>query len=172
MNTEIRRKKIIERLESSPGAVSANILASEFKVSRQIIVGDIALLRAGGIGIEATPRGYMLSKQNTNTKIYTIACIHTMDKLRDELYVMVDNGCEVIDVVVEHAVYGQITGMLKLSNRYNVDQFVKKLETSTASPLSTLTDGIHIHNLHCSDDETYERVRAQLKDLGILFEAQ
>lgn len=171
MNTETRRNKIIERLSSASGAVSANVLANEFNVSRQIIVGDIALIRASGIGIEATPRGYMLTNQDNNDKIYTIACVHTLENMKDELYVIVDNGCEVIDVVVEHAVYGQMTGMLKISSRYNADQFVKKLIEATANPLSTLTGGVHLHNLHCPDDEAFERVRTQLKELGILFES-
>ena len=61
MNAETRRKKILEHLSVSSGPVSATALAGKFSVSRQVIVGDIALLRASGADITATPRGYILA---------------------------------------------------------------------------------------------------------------
>lgn len=55
--------------------MSAAALAREFSVSRQIIVGDVALLRAAGLDIAATPRGYVLLKQTTGL-VRTVACVH------------------------------------------------------------------------------------------------
>ena len=80
---------------------------------------------------------------------------------------MVDNGCTVIDVVVDHPLYGQITGQLSLASRYDVKQFAEKARN--AAPLSSLTDGVHIHNLRCPDEEAYRRVCADLEKLGILY---
>jgi len=60
MEAQERREKIARRLEQADGPVSATALAKEFSVSRQIIVGDVALLRAAGLDIAATPRGYIL----------------------------------------------------------------------------------------------------------------
>ena len=166
-----RREKIEKTLRASDAPVTATSLAKTLGVSRQIIVGDIALLRASGFAIDATPRGYMLAEKNKDAgKVYTIACIHDKDHMRDELYAIVDNGCEVLDVVIEHKVYGQLTGMLRLKSRYDVEQFIKKLGESDA-PLSTITGGIHIHNLACPDEEAFERVKGQLDQLGILLKS-
>lgn len=80
---------------------------------------------------------------------------------------MVDNGCTVLDVVVEHRLYGEITGQLSLSSRYDVQQFVERAKD--ASTLSSLTGGLHLHNLRCPDEEAYQRVCRELEKLGILY---
>ena len=59
-SAEARRRAVAQILEEAEGPVSAAALARRFSVSRQIIVGDVALLRAGGADILATPRGYLL----------------------------------------------------------------------------------------------------------------
>lgn len=56
MTSEERRKQIEEILSNNLDPVTASYLAKEFSVSRQVIVGDIAIMRAGGIKITATPR--------------------------------------------------------------------------------------------------------------------
>lgn len=58
---QARRQAVAQALEEAVGPVSAAALAERFSVSRQIIVGDVALLRAGGTDILATPRGYLLA---------------------------------------------------------------------------------------------------------------
>ena len=60
MNAAQRRECILTRLNSAGAPLSASTLAAELGVSRQIVVGDVALLRAGGAQIDATPRGYQL----------------------------------------------------------------------------------------------------------------
>lgn len=160
------RRKIIAQTLTADRPISATALAGKFDVSRQIIVGDIALLRAAGLDIVATPRGYKLGE--TSGLLRTVACVHWGEEdLEKELLVMVDNGCTVIDVVVEHRLYGEITGQLSLSSRYDVGQFVEKVKD--ASTLSSLTGGIHLHNLRCPSQAAYERVCQQLEALGILY---
>lgn len=165
MQAGSRRQNIIQVLRSSSGPVSAGRLAGMFGVSRQIIVGDIALLRAGGMEIDATPRGYKLGLDTGLERV--VACVHDADGLEPELLAMVDNGCTVIDVVVEHPLYGEITGQLSLSSRYDVAQFVEK--SRDATPLSALTDGLHLHHLRCPDEGAYERVCKALDRLGVLY---
>lgn len=162
------RRKIIAQTLTAERPISASALAGRFSVSRQIIVGDIALLRAAGLDIVATPRGYKLGE--TTGLVRTVACIHTAQEMERELQAMVDNGCTVIDVVVDHPLYGQITGQLSLSSRYDVQQFAEKAKDT--APLSSLTDGVHIHNLRCPDEEAYQRVCAELERLGILYTQQ
>ena len=64
MDAAQRREEIRKILGRSREPVSAATIASEVHVSRQIVVGDIALLRAGGADIQATPRGYILQTQD------------------------------------------------------------------------------------------------------------
>ena len=109
-----RRRAIAQRLAQADGPVSAAALAKAFSVSRQIIVGDVALLRAGGMEIFATPRGYILPGEPA-ALTRTVACVHSGGEMARELEIMVDQGCQVVDVVVEHPVYGQLTGQLHLS---------------------------------------------------------
>ena len=90
--------------------------------------------------------------------------------MQEELYAMVDQGCTVRDVIVEHPLYGQITGSLHVSSRYDVDQFIEKCRQSEARPLSDLTGGIHLHTVICPDEDTYRRVKTSLRNLGFLFE--
>jgi transcriptional regulator of NAD metabolism len=169
-----RREKILAILRENEQPVSANTLAGRFQVSRQIIVGDIALLRAANYAITATPRGYILpgDAQETGSLVKTIACRHGMDNLAQELYGIVDNGCGLIDVIVEHAVYGQISGRLHIFSRYDADCFIKKLEQEKALPLSDLTGGVHLHTLSCPSEEAFSRVLQALKKAEILFEKE
>lgn len=166
-----RKEKIIEEIKKSDKPVSASTLAKKLGVSRQIIVGDVALIRASGTNIIATPRGYILdSKQQNQT--YTIAVNHSQEQVADELYTIVDLGGCAIDVIVDHPVYGQLTGKLHLSSRYDVDQFIKKVNNNQAKPLSQLTDGLHLHTIQCPNEETYQRIVSALDEKGYLFKKE
>lgn len=168
MEANQRRATLADCLAKADQPVSAAALASRFSVSRQIIVGDIALLRAGGLAISATPRGYVMPREHTGLT-YTVACVHPPQGMGRELELMVDNGCTVVDVVVEHPVYGQLTGPLQLSSRYDVQQFLNKVATSDAKPLSDLTGGVHLHTIRCPDQAAYRRVLEQLEQAGFLY---
>ena len=171
MNAKERRSAILTRLRHENGPVSATALAKEHGVSRQIIVGDIALLRAGGEPISATPRGYLLDRENAG-ELHTVAVRHTTQEMERELQICVDNGCTVLDVVVEHPVYGQLVGQLQLSSRYDVEQFLNRSRSGAARPLSDLTGGIHLHRLLCPDEAAYRRVCRQLDEAGLLLKEQ
>ena len=167
MNALQRRKYIMGRLEEGGAPVSATVLAGELSVSRQIIVGDVALLRAGGARITATPRGYVLERPPEGRR-FTIACRHTPEEMARELEIMVDNGCTVENVIVEHSVYGQLVGQLMLSSRYDVAEFIRKVSESGSKPLSDLTGGIHLHTLRCPDEAAFQRVQEELDREGLL----
>ena len=168
MDAQQRRQTIASRLRESTTPLSAAALARELSVSRQIIVGDVALLRAGGLDITATPRGYLLPRQPAGV-IRTFACRHRADQMEEELNVMVDQGCTVLDVIVEHPIYGQLTGPLRLSSRYDVAQFVARCREHAAAPLSQLTEGVHLHTVLCPDQEAAGRVREVLEKLDLLY---
>lgn len=166
--TAIERRNAIYQVLSADTPISATALAGRFGVTRQVVVGDIALLRAEGRSVIATPRGYIIPVPDGFLR--TIACVHNAAQTRDELNAMVDCGCTVIDVVVEHPVYGQLTAPLAISSRYDVEQFIEKMASASASPLSALTEGIHLHTLSCPDEEVFDHLRDKLREMGMLFE--
>ena len=169
MNVAKRREKLIKILMDSDAPVSATTLAETLSVSRQVIVGDVAMLRASGHSIYSTPRGYVVPRDSDG--IYrVIACVHGLEEIRDELFIFVDNGCTVIDVTVEHPVYGQLTGDLRLSTRYDVEQFVARIAEYDAPPLSSLTGGIHLHKVRFPDESAFQRVEKALAEKGFLVE--
>lgn len=167
MNTNERRERILDYLREAQTPLSATALAQRLSVSRQIIVGDVALLRAAGAGVTATPRGYVLDRPRAGLT-RTVACVHSGADMERELTLVVDQGCTVENVIVEHPVYGQITGPLELSSRYDVSEFIRKVEECGAQPLSALTDGVHLHTLRCPAEDAFRRARAALDQAGFL----
>lgn len=166
MNAAQRRERILTRLNSAGAPLSASTLAAELGVSRQIVVGDVALLRAGGAQIDATPRGYQLHPAE---KGYTgiLACVHrTQEEMRRELYTVVDQGGTVVDVAVENSLYGEIRATLNLCNRYDVDNFIRQAADAPESLLSRMTGGVHLHTLRCPDKDTFARICAALEQQG------
>jgi len=172
MNASQRREVILDILSQSREAISASALAARLGVSRQIVVGDVALLRASGEEIIATPRGYLLEGAGKKQiLVRTIACKHHLgDAMARELYTVVDNGGEVLDVIVEHPVYGQISGPLKLRSRYDVQMFLEKVEQYKAQPLAALTEGMHLHTISCENEEAFKRIAKALAEQGILLD--
>ncbi len=172
MDAAARRQRILETLESSSGPVSAASLAGDLGVSRQIIVGDVALIRAGGTPIDATPRGYILQPAVTLPQGLRsqIVCQHSDADTEHELNIIVDNGCKVVDVIVEHPVYGQLTGQLNIASRYDVKCFLQKVADAGAHSLCQLTDGIHTHTIEVPDQDALDRTLTELKRSGILYQ--
>ncbi len=168
-NAKERRAEILRLLENASAPVSASKIAAKMSVSRQIIVGDIALLRASGSNITATPRGYLIPS-DSQTCLHQVATEHTPEETRAELYAIVDQGCTVVDVIVEHPLYGELKGSLQLSSRYDVDQFIRKSLESEAVPLSQLTNGVHLHTLSCPNEEAYHRAEDALRKRGFLIQ--
>ncbi len=171
MTPEKRRSEIMDLLEASDHPVSASVLASKFNVSRQVIVGDVALLRAEGDEVMATPRGYVLSPDPAEGFgfVGTVATKHKLDRLREELYIIVDFGGTAIDVTIEHPLYGQLSGPLDVSSRYDVDLFCEKVKLQGSQPLSTLTDGIHTHRIGCRDITTFQKIKSELEKAGLTY---
>lgn len=169
MKANDRRKKIIEYLGSQNEPVPGASLASIFNVTRQIIVQDMAILRAENNKIIATSQGYtILPVQRLYSK--KIVCSHNISEVREELITIVESGCKILDVVVEHPVYGEIKGNLMLSSVKDIDEFMEKISDSNASLLSQLTNGIHIHTIESLNEDTIKRTEKLLRDKGILVE--
>lgn len=166
-----RRQQIMQTLAGEQRPISASRFAKNFGVSRQIIVGDIALLRAAGKNIIATARGYILETEETNTgHVSKIAVQHGKDQTEEELRLIVENGGEIIDVIVEHPLYGELTGTLHIKTAQEIDSFMRRYEKSNASLLSELTDGIHLHTIRYPEKHMLKTIRQKLAEAGILYE--
>ncbi|WP_419956048.1 transcription repressor NadR [Neobacillus niacini] len=168
-----RRAFILQLLKESPVPLTGSELATRTNVSRQVIVGDITLLKAKEEPIIATSQGYLYFKQNAGAPTIEriIACKHSPDDTVNELNLMVDHGVLVKDVKIEHAVYGDLTASIMVSNRQEVKQFMENIQNTKASLLSELTGGIHLHTIAASSIQTLDKTEAALKEAGFLIEA-
>lgn len=170
MTAAQRREKILAILEQTRTPLSASALAGQLGVSRQIVVGDVALLRAGGRKILATPRGYLLEGAGSCT--ITLACCHdSWEKMLEEFYAVVDQGGRVEDVTVENPLYGQITGQLRIGTRHEAQEFVRRANQEPDGLLLNMAaGGVHLHTISAPDRESLERIRQALAQAGILYE--
>ncbi len=171
MDTAERRKRLVEMLAENPDVpISGSQLASSLGVSRQVIVQDVAVLRAKGEGIIATPRGYTLLPGGKPLGVTRLLAVkHTREDTRQELYASVDLGVEVVDVIVDHPVYGQLTGQLSLHTRADVDMFLKTIDQTGAGLLSSLTDGVHLHTVRASNLKQIAALEETLRNRGFLL---
>ncbi len=168
---ETRRQKLLQILNDAADPVSGSCLAAQLGVSRQIIVQDIALLRVCGNSILATTRGYILSRKETSSaSCHRSYCVfHTDDEIEDELNTIIDNGGKVLDVIIEHDVYGQISADLVLENREDIRRFCDKLHETNAKPLNILAGGIHYHTVEASSEVILDNIERALKEKGYLI---
>ncbi len=170
MSAEQRRQRILEILRSSTTPVTGTQLATWLGVSRQVIVQDIAILRAAGEAIYASPRGYFLYERAPARQRTVIAVRHTPAQTEDELLALVDAGVEVIDVIVQHPIYGELRGMLHIASQADVYAFMERMRITRAHLLSELTDGLHLHTLEARDPAALERARQVMRERGYLVE--
>src|SRR5579863_528926 len=116
-SAERRRRRIIAWMRSHGAPIRGGELAEHFRVSRQCLVQDVAILRAGGEEIVATPRGYRLPKGSGRRHRAILACRHAPERTEEELQILVDHGVKILDVIVEHPLYGELRGSLMIESR-------------------------------------------------------
>ncbi len=171
METENRRMELLRLLYGAAGPITGTDLANRFGVSRQVIVQDIAILRASGEQVLATPQGYLIPKMQRSTGIRSVvACRHTKEQIEDELGIVVDLGGRALDVIVEHPLYGDLRGNLMIASRRDLSLFLESLDKAEASPLSALTGGVHLHTIEAQDQKVMEEIIDQLRNAGYLVD--
>ena len=164
MKISDRQNQIIKILQEEELPQSGSALAQRFGVSRQIIVKDIGVLKAFGINIISTNRGYKIDGEGSLT--YIIESHHEDKDIRDELNTIVDNGGIVVDVFINHPVYGVIKKDLDIHSRSGVTNFVKNMTLSI--PLKNLTEDIHYHTIKVKSEEDFNKIKKALADKGYL----
>ena len=178
MTGEERRSDLLKTIGESTVPISGAALAAKYQVSRQVIVQDIALLRASHYEIDSTPRGYRLAAWpqaavnagKTDTQAIRVFHVsHTDSQIEDELNTIVDNGGSVRDVFVEHKVYGSIRGDLSIRCRRHVREFMESIRSGQSSPLKNLTSGVHYHTVEADSEVTLDLIEGELGKKGYLL---
>jgi uncharacterized protein len=167
-----RRNLLVKLLKGASTPIPGRELGEITNVSRQVISGDITLLKAKGEPIIATSRGYVymhpMSEQNKIEKV--IVCNHTSQQTEEELNILVDHGITVKDVKVEHPIYGDLTASVMVSNRSEVKSFIDNIKQTNASLLLELTDGIHLHTIIAKNEQEINDAEEALRKADILVE--
>lgn len=166
---QVRREKIIEILKENLDPVSGSELSKILGVSRQVIVQDIALLRAVNKNILSTTKGYVLYYQEDKKVNRCFLVQHSTEAIEDELCTIIDNGGKVLDVIVMHDIYGEITTDLILKTRQDVYDFVEKVKSQKVVPLKELTNGVHLHTVEADSEEILDRIENKLNEKKYLY---
>lgn len=162
MTGKERRNEIINLIKSINEPISGTELAKKYGVSRQVIVQDIALLRAENYNIFSTTKGYILEKSTFCSRVFDIA--HTDDQIEDELNTIVDLGGIVVDVFIRHEIYGNLKAELGINSRRAVKEFVEKIKTGTSTPLKNLTSGRHFHTVQADSEKVLDMIEKELRE--------
>ncbi len=171
MDGDLRRTRIEEILKREKTPVSGTELARRLGVSRQVIVQDIALLRAENKEIMSTNKGYLMYQADTEGErahIRVFRMNHRNEDTLDELQTIVDYGGRVLNVSIEHALYGQICVDLIINNRLDAEEFVKQMDETGDQPLKALTGGCHYHTVTADSEKNLDRIEAELRKKGYL----
>ena len=170
MTGEQRRERILELLDGAQKQISASTMAREFSVSRQVIVGDIAILRAQGHKITALARGYVLEKSTLCERVFKV--YHSDEDTERELNIFVDAGGECVDVFIYHRSYGEVHAPMNVRSRVDVESFLSDIASGKSSLLKNVTSGYHYHTILAQSPEILDIIEARLKENGFLAPLQ
>lgn len=165
-----RREQIISILKSSEQPVAGTDLARQLEVSRQIIVQDMALIRANGIDVLSTNRGYMIRESEQASRVFKV--IHTDEQVEDELNLFVDLGAKVANVFVYHKIYGVIQADMNIKSRRDVQKYIEGIASGKSTNLMNLTSNYHYHTIVAEDEHTLDLIQEELKQKGFLAKLQ
>ncbi|SFU57660.1 transcription repressor NadR [Butyrivibrio sp. M55] len=164
MDGQARRNKIIEIVKKSDKPVSGTFLAEQLDVSRQVVVTDIALIRANGVNILSTNRGYIINSDSRCERI--IKSRHTDEQILDELFTIVDNGGCAESTIINHRYYNRLEAPLNVSSRREAKKFMEAIESGKSKTLSSATSGYHYHVISADDEATLDIIEEELKAKG------
>ena len=171
MEGKCRREKLIALLQQAEQPFSGTELAKQLGVSRQVIVQDIALLRANGINIFSTNRGYLIQeKSETSSRVFKVH--HEEAEAEKELNLIVDLGGRVKDVFVYHKVYGVVKAEMNIKSRRDIKRYMEDITTGKSTPLMNITSGYHYHTITADDEQTLDLIQEELQKNNFLAKLQ
>ena len=161
-----RREKLKKILAQSAEPISGSALAKMLSVSRQVIVTDIAILRAEGSDIISTSQGYLTPEVRECKRIFKVH--HSREECETELNLFVDCGAIVKDVFVSHRAFGVLRGELDIRSRLDVQDFLESIRSGKSTLLSSTTEGFHYHTLLAPSEKVLDTIENRLWELGFL----
>ena len=171
MNGEARRERIKQMLLEARQPLTGTALAGALHVSRQVIVQDIALMRAEQTPILSTNKGYLLAPDALRAaqpkRVFFVR--HTTDRVLEEFMTVIDLGGRILDVAVEHEIYGQIRVDLLIETAQDARSFTEKLSACRDNPLKVLTDDCHYHTIAAPSEKLLDLIEAELRRKGFLI---
>ncbi|KIR02899.1 Transcriptional repressor for NAD biosynthesis in gram-positive [Lachnospiraceae bacterium TWA4] len=170
MNGEQRRENILHILSTSQNPVAGDRLAKSMQVSRQVIVQDIALLRANGQDIVSTNRGYLLQCEKQCVRVLKV--FHTDEQTEEEMSTIVDFGGRIQDVFVYHKVYGVLRAEMNIKSRRDIKLYLQEMSTGKSSLLKNITGGYHYHTIYAESTEILDDIQNELMNKGFLAKLQ
>jgi len=168
MKTKDRRNRIADILNSTHHPIKGDELAKILDVSRQVVVKDIAIIRAEGIDIISTTQGYIIYNCINISEVIKCKNHVTVDEFKKELETIVNLGGKVKDVIIEHPVYGEIKVALDISSKRDIDNFISKASKDEFRQLSSLTKENHKHTIETTNTQIMEEIIHKLKEENIL----
>lgn len=168
IKSEERRNKILQLIESSDEPLSGSMIAERFGVSRQVIVTDMAILKNKEPELVSTPKGYIMMRSEACRCVFKV--MHTEDQTEDELTSIVELGGRIIDVYVNHRVYGTIRRPLDINSKRDVDNFIKDIKGGVSTHLMNITQGYHFHTIAAKSQSALTEIEKTLKEKGYLIE--
>lgn len=170
MKSQERREQILQILAASDKPVSGASLANQMHVTRQVIVQDIALLRANGSDILSTNQGYLMQSGMPSSRVFKT--VHSDEEVEEELSLIVDLGGEIKDTFVYHKVYGLMKGEMNIRSRRDIRTFMENIRLGKSSLLKNITSGYHYHTVMADDEQTLDEIQEQLSQRGFLAPLQ
>lgn len=170
LNGPERREEIIHILKNSAHAVSGTELAKRLGVSRQVIVQDMALIRANGIDIISTHRGYLINDAKKVSRVFKV--FHTDEQVEEELNLFVDLGGKVEDVFVYHKVYNVIKAPMNIKSRMDVKKYMADISSGKSTQLKNLTSNYHYHTITADSKDVLDMIQQELSERGFLAKLQ
>ena len=166
-----RRTAILRLLKERGTPLSGTALAKELGVSRQVIVQDIALIRAENNDILSTNKGYVYRSESAEIsqpkRVFHVR--HTTQEVLDEFLTVLELGGTVLDVAVEHEIYGQIRVDLLIETAQDAREFVLRLSNCRDNPLKVLTDDCHYHTVTAPSEKLLDLIEKDLSEKGFLI---
>ena len=170
MNGKERRNKIVRMLSDSEVPISGKELAGILDVSRQVIVQDMALLRAQDYKIISTNQGYLLSGEKKASRVFKV--FHSDSEVEEELKLITDCGGYVEDVFVYHKVYGVLRADMNIKSRMDIRRYMEEIATGKSSLLKNVTSGYHYHTIRAESKEILDMIQEELQKAGFLAKLQ
>ena len=170
MGGQERREQILKILKNSDKPVAGTELAKQLQVSRQVIVQDMALIRANGVEILSTNRGYVIDEERTASRVFKV--IHTNEQVEEELNLIVDLGARVEDVYVYNKVYNVVKVKMDIKSRRDVSKYIEGITSGKSTNLMNLTSNYHYHTVVADDEQTLDLIQEELKRKGFLAQLQ